>query len=252
MLIRQQTPNCSDFDVCLEGEGSPAFRALLPEAIMADGLTETGGAHVIPGHWAQTEMGMQGSFGVRRQFEVVVAIETGPQEMQVSMTLKNVGNELLRHVRVDICTSVNHLPGDPGWCNRRFLPDLPLDRSAQGRFWFEKVTPNRLFVLTSDGWSGMHPCPEKPDADQVPLYSFVPSARADARGCAARSPDGEAHLFQAWNVPCHHCTPCPGNACMHLHPCVAEVLAPGGTATIRGVIGMHVGDRDSLAQSLSL
>jgi len=41
-----------------------------------------------------------------------------------------------------------------------------------------------------------------------------------------------------------------GNACMHLHPVVAERLDAGETATIRGLVGIHHGRQEELERML--
>jgi len=246
MELRQQTPDCSDFDVVINGDDSPSFRVLLPEAIYGNGTTLEGGVHTIPGSWETAGTQTTGRFSGGDHLDVSVRLTTGTRELQVKLSLRNRGDTAIEDVAIDICTSVNHLPGEPGWCNRQFLPDPELDRSVQGRYWFEKVTPGRLFALTGNGWVGMHPCPEDPDAENVPIYSFEPSDEPTARACAAQSPDGDAWFFQAWDVPCQYCTPCPGNACMHLHPVVARRIGPNETATIRGLVGVHLGARSAV------
>ena len=83
-----------------------------------------------------------------------------------------------------------------------------------------------------------------PDASRVSLYSFRPSSEDNATACAAQSEDGRFLFFQAWNTKCNYCTPCPGNACMHLHALIAERIEPGASASIKGRIGIFRGTRD--------
>jgi len=250
MNLSQQVENCSDFDVVLDGETSPAFRVLLPERI--DTATQShSGTHTIPGVWQERANGTDGHFSIEDAWDVGVSVDTCGSEVRVDITIRNTGREEARDVWLDICTSLNRLPGEPNWCNERFLPRLPLDRSVQGRYWFEQASPGRLHALTPRGWVEMHPCPDQPDADRVPVYSFVPSETADAWASAVESADGKAHFYQTWSAACRYCTPCPGNACMHLEPFVAEALRPSESASLRGLVGMHQGCRDSLVEKIA-
>ena len=253
----RQAGDCSDFDVILAGDQTPAFRVLLPEHIVARGLTWDGPdratpahTHIIPGTWTQQINAVAGHFCLGDELEVAVCVATLPREIRISLTVKNTGRADLTDVMAHICTGVGRLPGAPGWCNRDFIPSVAMDRSLQGRYWFEHVTPHGLSALTGEGWVTMHPCPSKPDADMVPEYSFVPSAATDTKACAVRSANGKTYLYQAWNVPSRHCTPCPGSACMHLIPYVTDVLKPGDTATILGTVGIHCSDRASLTRKI--
>jgi len=224
---------------------------LLPEWIHGRGIIHDGLLHVIPGSWRDTDRGTQGRFMVAGQLAIDVQIETSETGIQVVLGVTNAGSSEITDVWANICTPVNHLPGSPGWSNADFIPAaVPLDRALQGRFWFEVLTPTRLSTLTESGWVPMHPCPDRPDASSVPLYSFVPSVSADAWACALESPAAGLWFYQAWDTPCRWCTPCPGNACMHLEPFVAERLLPGTRAAIRGWVGMHHGDRPSLRAAL--
>ena len=250
MKLIQQTENCADFDVVLDGETSPAFRILLPEQI--DTATQShGGTHTVPGVWQERPDGSDGRFSIQDAWEVGLSLDTGGSEVRVDLTITNTGREEAKDVRLAMCASLNHLPGEPDWCNERFLPGLPLDRAVQGRYWFEHASPGRLHALTQHGWVEMHPCPNRPDADRVPVYSFVPSETADAWACAVEAMDGGIHFYQAWSTPCRYCTPCPGNACMHLDPFVADALRPSEPASLRGLVGMHEGGRESLAEKIA-
>ena len=251
MRFVQQTSDCSDFDVILDGEETPAFRVLLPEVVYADGLDSVRGAHVIPGAWEWGTGRVLGRVALSEQIKLGVTIIEEGGYIRVALRLTNSPGSPLTNVSAEVCVSANHLPGEPGWCNEAFLPNLPLDRDAQGRAWFEHVTPHNLRALTARGWVDMHPCADRPDPDSVPTYSFSPSDVADARACAVGSHDGSTLLFQAWDAPCRYVTPCPGNACMHLIPQVAKALAPGATATINGVIGVFAGTREELAARLA-
>jgi hypothetical protein len=246
----QQTQGCSDFDVTLDGDETPSFRMLLPEHVTADGHEPVDATHVILGEWAARAELVEGRFALADMLEIHVKIEPAGSAAAVALNFENTSGQTLRNITANVCTSVNHLPGEPGWSNRDFIPeDVPLDRNEQGRAWYERVTPGELCALTEGGWVGMHPHPDDPDASNVPLYGFVPSEKADARACAVESESGLTFL-QAWDVPCHHCTPCPGNACMHLVPVVAETLAAGKSAEINATIGIHDGGRQSLASDI--
>lgn len=246
MRLIQTNPGCSDFDVVPADTSSPEFRVLLPEWIRGKELFHEGVFHTIPGHWSGTDDAVAGHFPVDDQLDVEVKIETGTSDISVELGITNVSSTKLTDLRANICTSVNHLPGNPDWSNRRFLPDVELDRSIQGRYWFETITPHRLLALTDSGWKGMHPRPDDPDATKVPLYSFVPSDIPEAIGCAVDSADGGCFFYQAWDTPCRWCTPCPGNACMHLEPIITERLLPEKRASIHGRIGLFYGTRNAL------
>lgn len=246
----QQTPNCFDFDVVLAGEDSPAFRILLPEKIHATGMDSLLGTHMVPGKWSEKDGVMRGTVDFGKAIKLDVEIKKGKTEITAKFKLTNMLDRDITNVYVDVCTSLNHLPGAPGWCNRTFMGNLPLDRAIQGRTWFEKISPKNLFAITDKGWVPMHPNPDKPDANSVPLYSFVSSKTANAIACVAQSPDKKTWFYQAWSVPCRYMTPCPGNACMHLEPVVAEKIPAGGSAEIRVIAGMHTGSKESLVDKI--
>lgn len=251
MKLHQQTPNCSDFDVTVTGNEKPSFRLLLPEWIRGEGIQYEGLCHTIPGIWHETEYGMHGSYRVGEQLQVGVRIETRDSEILVELEVKNCGDSEIQNAWINVCASLNHLPGEPDWSNSDFLPSLPLERTIQGHYWYEHLTPNRLFALTSDAWIPMHPHAEKPDADTVPLYGFVPSETVDTMACAVQSVSGKAYCFQAWSNLSRYCAPCPGNACMHLEPFLAKIISPEESASIRGLIGVHNGDSDSLNKKIA-
>ena len=58
----QQTPSCSDFDVTIPREKTPAFRVLLPENITWDEDEDLAGLHTLPGHWVATPEKVSGVF----------------------------------------------------------------------------------------------------------------------------------------------------------------------------------------------
>src|SRR3990172_2426489 len=241
MRLVQQPPNCSDFDVILPGEDSPALRILLPERLMCRSGDLACGVHRIPGRWSRTKKGLAGTFTAGTVAEFSVEVEPAGSELGVRLKVKNLTSEPWSDVRVEICSAANHLPGSPSWANAEFVPPLPLDRDLQGRFWFEKVTPRNLHALTDHGWVEVHPHPHNPSADAGPHYSFVPSTTDDAFACAVCSQDGKRFFYQAWDARCLYITPCPGNACMHLWPLVARTLEPGQSCAIRGVVGIFEG-----------
>jgi len=250
MRFAQQTAGCSDFDITLPGETVPSFRLLLPEWLQAVGLDYHGLFHTIPGRWTSWEQGVEGQFTVMDTVAVGVRLLAQAHRVDITLSVQNISARTLTDVWANICTSVNHLPGTPGWYNQAFVPHLAPDRSLQGRYWYEQVTPQGLRALTDDGWVIMHPHPDQPDAASVPLYSFTPSTQANARACAVCPPEGGLFLFQAWATRCRYCAPCPGNACMHLEPLLAEALLPGEVASIRGAVGLFRGSFTTLAPHL--
>ena len=248
MGLIQQTPNCSDFDVALGNAPSPAFRVLLPEHVSSElRVLHQRLAHTIPGDWRDTPAGKRGIIQIENGLEVSVDIERERDSIAVEMTVRNLSTGVLRHVAVDICAGVNHLPGRPGWCNREFIPFAPLDRDEHGRYWYEQVTPRGLKALTTSGWRLMHPRPDHPSAEGLEPYASIVSERPVAFVCGARSYDGRKLFYQAWDVPCYYASPVSGNACMHLSPVVSESLESGASATTHGHVGIFEGDWDALA-----
>ena len=252
MKLHQQTADCADFDVYLGDEAAPAFRVLLPEHIRGEGLYYSGTFHTVPGEWEVGALKARGKYSVDGWLEIRVDITLQPETIAVELFVVNTQTSVLRDLWADICVSVNHLPGTPGWSNPRFLPGVVDDRTAQGRYWYEKVAPRKLAALTDEGWHWMHPAPENPNAEDVPLYSFLPSENAEATACGVESAEGGYFIFQAWDTPCRWCTPCPGNACMHLRPLLARQLSPGEAASIKGLIGEHIGTRVTLEKGIRI
>ncbi|MBN1764114.1 MAG: hypothetical protein JW860_02560, partial [Sedimentisphaerales bacterium] len=232
MQIRQQSPNCSDLDVVLAGQHDPAFRVLLPELIFENDQKINGFCHIIPGEWSASRQKITGRINIPDTVELTVEVVKHVNEIHVALVLENISLEDLNNVWVDICTGLNHLPGNPSWCNTQFLLNLPLSRSDQGIYWYEQLAPKKLFVLTDEGWGLMHPHPNDPDSTKVPQYNFILSPQPNARACAVQSPDGKTWFYQSWRTHCYFLTPCPGNACMHLRPFVADAIKPGGSARI--------------------
>jgi hypothetical protein len=247
----QQTPATSDFDVVFDDDITPAFRVLLPEAISADGLETIGGCHTVPGEWSFRAHRAQGSFSISPELRVTVRIECREPDLLIDLRLRNGSSRPLHNLAANFCAGLNHLPGAPDWCNREFIPDAPLDRDIQGRYWFREVAPQGLKALVGDGWIATHPCPDNPDPDSVAEYSCNRSARSDVAACAVASHDGNSLFFQAWAAPCRYIEPFPGNACMHLLPLMASRLPAGETATLHGMVGIFHGDWAALRHKIS-
>lgn len=248
----QQTPDCSDFDVILPGQESPAFRVLLPENLYWNESEELAGLHTVSGRWERTPAEVSGTFLCGSSFEVTVRIEPRESEISIEMKVKNLTQDTRRNLWANICASVNHLPGEPSWTNRDFIPEsIPLDRDLQGRYWYGKATPRSLQAWTPGGWTPMHAFPGRPDPDAVKRYFFQPGESNDAYACAVDSADGEKLFYQAWDVPCQYWSPFPGNACTHLVPLVASSLEPGQTAEIKGAVGVYHGSREEFLRRIA-
>jgi len=251
--LTHQTPSCSDFDVTLPGEKTPAFRVLLPEQITWEGREDLSGLHTIPGNWDKTPEKISGAFLCGGSFEISVTIDPKETEILAEMSFKNLTPDVCRNLRANICASVNHLPGEPGWANRDFIPaSVPLDRDLQGRYWYEKATPKSLQAWVGGSWVPMHAFPGRADADLVDRYFFRAGESNEARACAVESQDGTKVFYQAWNAPCQYWSPFPGNACTHLLPLVAASLEPGEVARVRGRVGVFSGSRTDWAKRVGL
>ena len=245
--LRQSSPGCSDISVIPAGWENPAYRLLLPEHIFSETGISFGGVHTILGRWNKVPGGILGKYSVGETFEISVDIKGLDTYVDIEVSIENLAPEDLTDVRMVICSSVNHLPGNPDWSNRLFIPDeVSEDRDAQGRYWYQHLTPDRLMALDPSGWFGTHPYPENPDPDLVPRYSFVESTTDDTLAYAVQSLDGKWIFYQAWDRPSRHATPCPGNACMHLHPLVSSRMGPGENGVVRGRCGMFQGDWEEL------
>ena len=197
----------------------------------------------------------------RRRFQVcscVAAVSRsrsssnpGNTEILIEMDFRNLTGGTCRNLRANICASLNHLPGEPGWSNRDFIPaSVPLDRDLQGRYWYEKGTPRSLQYWTGGSWGQMHAFPDRPSADTVNRYFFKAGELDNAYACALQSQNGKKLFYQAWSAPCQHWSPFPGNACTHLLPMVASQLEPEQTARITGMVGVFSGNRSELAQRI--
>ena len=247
----QQTPSCSDFDVTLPGKEAPAFRVLLPEHISWDEDEKLSGLHTFPGQWVETTDHLSGAFVCDGSFEISVIIDPKETEILIEMEIRNLTRGTCQDLRANICASVNHLPGEPGWSNRDFVPDsVPLNRDLQGRYWYEEATPQSLKAWTGASWVLMHAFPDRSNANTVDRYFFKAGELDNAYACAVESRDGKKLFYQAWNAPCLYWSPFPGNACTHLLPRVASSLEPGRTARVKGMVGVFSGNRSELAQQI--
>lgn len=250
MKLHQQSPGCADIDVTLSGDDSPDFRLLLPEHIYADGYAGPRHLHTISGAWERQFGLLGGRYTVPHAFEVAVLVIPNRDEVRVSLTIMNIADHPVEAVFVEICAGMNHLPGNPGWSNRRFLGEHALDRAEQGRVWFDEIAPNRLVALTADGaWIPMHPNPTSPHLAES--MCFIASDEVNARAVALESSEEPNRIFfQSWGNYGRWVTPAPENACIHLRPYVADRLESGESATIHGVVGVFSGDRGALSYHL--
>jgi hypothetical protein len=253
MRLVQQTLGCSDFDISFGDPRRPSCRALLPEHLDAEGEQFGTLFHVVPGQWDIRPDRTAGAFTVGKAVEIGVELDGSGIEVRVRLSFRNRSTRVWRNVQTNICVALNHLPGDAGhdWCNRDFIPaGVPLERAAQGRWWYETLSPLNYRALRGREWAPLHPSPDAPTADGVPPYRRVLGDAADTSACAAKAPDKDLFLFQAWEAPCHRQAPFAGNACTHLQPVVTAALPPGKTVELRGRIGLFAGDWDSLARHL--
>jgi hypothetical protein len=256
-ILQSESPDGADLDVVLPGASSPAFRILLPEEIQCTLLPEDirlkiGGLHRLPGVWRRTEQKTTGTMTKPGLLELSLELEHGDSGVGIRMEVKNLSPWTLHHVEADVCANINHLPGTPAWCNRRFIPDsIPLVRNEQAKFWFEQVTPEGLKAFTTQGWESMHLFKDNPDTRRVPSYFFIDNPSRPAYACAVPSLDGKTLFYQAWNTGCRAQAPFPGNACMHLHPHIADAIGPGKTATIEGRIGLFDGELEELQREIT-
>ena len=251
-ILQSETPDGADLDVVLPGETTPAFRVLLPEGIRCttqpgDLSLEIGGLHRLPGVWRRTDAETTGTMIKPDLLELTLVLEHGESSVGIRMELKNLSPWALSNVEADVCANINHLPGSPDWCNRRFIPEpVPLVRREQAAYWFEEVTPGGLKAFTGQSWEGMHLFEDRADVSKLPPYFFVDNPSQPAFACAVPSLDEKTLFYQAWNTPCRAQAPFPGNACMHLHPHIADTIEPHGTASIKGRIGLFDGDFEDL------
>lgn len=256
-IFQSESPDGADLDVVLPGETAPAFRVLLPEAIRCVLLPEElsleiGGLHRLGGVWQRTEHKTIGTMTKPDLLELSLELEHGDLSIGIRMGIKNLSPWTLSNVEADVCANINHLPGNPSWSNRRFIPEsVPLVRHEQGKYWFEQVTPKGLKAFTGRRWENMHLFEDHADVSLVPPYFFIDRPSQPAYACAAPSVDRELLFYQAWKVTCRAQAPFPGNACMHLHPRIADAIEPGKTAFVEGSIGLFKGNLEDLQRKIT-
>lgn len=244
----------ADVDLAIEGS-APALRLLLPEAILADGLDPVGGVHGVAGSWVRSERAIQGWIRPRPDVACLVRLEPLERDVRIAIAVKNLSRKSWTDVRLDLCANLCRLPKTwkVAWSNRDFIPErIPLDRDAQGRYWYREATPRRLEAWDPDrGWIQMHPRPESPEPPENP-YQAELSESDRSLACAIPSLDGKRFAYMAWRARrSRHQSPFSGNACMHLRPQVAASLAPGESATLFGAAGIFEGTREDLAKHLA-
>ena len=250
MKLIQQNTGCSDVDVIFSGQDAPSFRMLLPESILLGETSALRHTHIIPGAWESESDSLFGSFYPSKDIQVSVELRPDDARCRITLGVTNRSSSSLRGIRANTSLSLNRLPGSPAWSNQAFLPDQPLDRAAQGRYWYERVAPRAMRVLANDGWLPAHASPDNPDPDETELYHLHPHDHTVVSACAVVSNNSDRLLYQWWQVPCHYLSPFPGNASMVLLPVIAEKLVPGESAEIRGVMGLFEGTWDALAAAL--
>lgn len=254
VTISQPHGPTGDLDVLIEGK--PSFRLLLPEFVAAEDERWPIGdpqafVHLIRGSWSRENGRLKGVTKVGSDLQLTVEVQ--PDDVHVLLHLKvtNVSDRTIKNVTANFCAGVNRLPATSPWSNRSIMPaDIALNRAAQGRYWYEKITPRGLQAWNGRAWFPVHLRPRDPDASKVEPYAAKRSAVPDTRACAVPSLDGKSLFYLSWNVPCFTVAPFHGNACMHLLPRVAPTLAPGESATIVGAAGIFRGSRDELAAKL--
>lgn len=244
--------NHFDVEVLLPGDGSPACRLLLPEFIYAKELKTINKVHTYSASWKKSGDELQGIISLDQGVGCSLWLKPSKEGVLIKISIKNNSPKTLRNVQVNICAGVNHLPNVRGadWCNRDFMPDsVPLDRTAQGMYWYQVVTPERLKAwLPAKNWILMHPHTENPLPDSKDLYRHKVSQTNKSLGCAVMSANGEELFYQIWDTGhSRYQTPFAGNACMHLIPQVSKKLLPGETVTIEGMAGIFRGGWEELA-----
>lgn len=249
-FAHNENPLGSDVDV-LDSHGQPMFRVLLPEAVWVENVAiDSFLSHVTPGAWGYEEGVHWGVIQNPEWVEVRVALVPHNRGALILFCVKNLSQQLLEGVKIDVCVSVSHLPCPKGnWINPDFLDvPAPYDRDEAGRYWYERVAPSQLKALVSGKWLAAHPTPQSPSAEGVPRYKPFRYLDTPASVLAAESLDGTKRLFQAWDRPCQVRYPFPGNSCMHLGPRVSELLAPGDTSCLRGQIAVTDDDWDQISR----
>jgi hypothetical protein len=244
--FRQEVPGSLDFDFVLPGEASPACRLLAPETIAV--ATDVPGGfraiprgtmHTIPGRLAREG----GAVTVEHTFANVMTSRTmlRPRKtyVEVELTIRNLSEYTWHNVRAEFCLGFNRLPAKSPWSNQVFFPGVPLDRDVQGALWFGRISPHRLEYYSNGRWLPLHPNPGDPDPARYPAYNQPFSGLRPASIVALEPQADQPQMFLLFGAPAEVREPFKGNACMHLIPQLAQTLAPGDSATVRGKAGFH-------------
>lgn len=242
ITILQNGDGSLDIDFVLPGETIPSFRLLCPEHIgtIDRNLGEEVGAkyfHMAKGksHSQDGVLVIEHSFPKVFDFQIKIIPQTSYVDLEV--TVKNTGEKSWKDLTANFCAGLTRLPGNPPWANRKFFPEMELDRYLHGKYWYSKITPQRLKCYSGNGWELLHPHSDNPDPSLVPQYP-VSLANAKSTGIVALEPDGnQPQFFILWDKEGQACDPFPGNACMHLSPLIAHSVNPGESGTINGKIG---------------
>lgn len=255
--FRQEVPGSLDFDLVLPGESSPACRLLAPETIaIASG--DAGGFRAIPRGTMHTIPGRMVSEGeaaaVEHTFAKLMATRTvlRPRRtyVEVELTVRNLSESTWNDVRAEFCLGFNRLPGKSPWANQVYFPGVALDRDVQGALWFGKLSPRRLKYYEGGRWLPLHPSPADPDPARFPAYN-QPFKDLRPASIVALEPElGQPQIFLLFDAPAEARAPFKGNACLHLIPRMAQTLAPGDSATVRGKAGFHGRSLADLVQLL--
>ena len=244
-----ENPNGADLDI-VDASGNPMFRVLLPESVTAANFDEpVSGTHTITGDWRDLDGTHFGRVPCSEWAEIRIALHPLEQGVLVLFGVRNLTDEDLIDVDVDICVSVSHLPCSSGdWINPDFLQiPSPPERGVAGRFWYERVAPSHVKALCAGQWTPAHAHPDTPSSEGVPSYQPFVFLDESASVIAAESLDGRHRLFMAWDVPCRAQCVFPGNSCMHLHPRIADRVPVGQTVFARGEIALTPGSWEQIA-----
>lgn len=251
ITILQNGDGSLDIDFALAGETTPSFRLLCPEHIgtIDRNLGEEVGAkyfHIAKGksHWQKGVLVIEHIFPKAFDFQITIHPQISYIDLEV--TVKNTGEKEWKDLTANFCAGLTRLPGKPPWANRKFFPEMELGRYLHGKYWYSKITPQRLKCYTGKEWELLHPHPDNPDPSLVPQY---PASLANAKSATivALEPVGnQPQFFMMWERDGQACDPFPGNACMHLSPLIAHSVNPGETITIKGKVGFRGKDLNEL------
>ena len=222
-FVHNEAPQGADLDV-IDSKDRNLFRILLPEFVMAENVPDSSFLnHQIPGEWGKTDGIHWCRLRNTKWVEANIALMPHEKGTLILFGIRNLSDQLLEGVTMDICVSVSHIPCPNGaWINPRFIsvPDPP-DRDTAGNFWYERVAPHNLKAFMNGHWTIAHPQPEKPSSLGVPRYTPFNYLDDKAYIMAVESLDGKERLFQAWDSPSRARCAFPGNSCMHLEPLLA-------------------------------